>query len=61
MPPGHVLGALIRRIPLKAEYSRRGDVSVGQVLAQSRSPIGERQTFPVHTTSIDSNIIAATI
>lgn len=48
MPPGHVLGALIRRIPLKAVYSRRGDVSVGQVLAQK--PFSNRRTADISGT-----------
>ncbi|AWF29360.1 hypothetical protein CSC19_1388 [Enterobacter hormaechei] len=33
MPPGYVLGAVIRRVPFKPEYACRSDISVGQVLA----------------------------
>ncbi|KAF0679125.1 hypothetical protein Y59_30410 [Enterobacter hormaechei] len=45
MPPGYVLGAVIRRAPFKPEYARRGDISVGQVLAQK--PLPNRRTADI--------------
>ena len=61
MPPGDVSALSSAGAPSSPYIPAEAICLSGRCWRKSRSPIGERQIFRCKTTSIDLNIIAATI